>query len=210
MSYLVNLIMDGRAAVVIGGGEVAARKVEDLLAAKASVMVIAPRVCDRISAFANQQRIETHLRPYRKEDLAGTFLAVAATDDEEVNARVAGDAVAMNILVNVVDCPALCTFTVPATIRRGDLALAITTEGRCPALAAILRRELEARYGSEYSELLDLFAKMRQEMIAQSWDSRRIRETLIKAYKDGIVELIAAGEPKALRDFLAAHRDSRP
>src|ERR1035437_6605212 len=140
MSYLVNLALEGRAAVVVGGGEVAARKVQDLLAAKANVTVIAPQVCDRIVALADEKRIVMHGRPYDTGDLAGAFVAIAATDDQDLNARVANDAAAMNVLVNVVDRPALCTFTVPATVRRGDLTLAISTEVRCLALAGIHRR----------------------------------------------------------------------
>jgi precorrin-2 dehydrogenase/sirohydrochlorin ferrochelatase len=202
MSYLVNLIVEGRAAVVVGGGAVAARKVEDLLAAGAGVTVVAPRLCGRIVSLAAEGRIQARSRPYTGEDLAGAFLAIAATDDEAVNARVARDAAAMNVLVNVVDCPALCSFTVPATVSRGHLALAVATEGRCPALAGILRRELETRYGPEYAELVNLFAALRQEMMAQHWDGRRIREALAEAYRDGVIGLIAAGENEALRDFL--------
>ena len=179
MSYMVNLAVEGRLAVVIGGGQVAARKVQDLLAAGARVMVFAPRACHRVVALAEEKRIQLHFRPYTKADLAGAFVAVCATDDEEVNARVAalaeehriqlhlrpyaktdlagafvavcatgdpevnarvaGDAASMGVLVNVVDRPALCTFTVPATLSRGDLTLAVATEGRCPALAGILQ-----------------------------------------------------------------------
>jgi precorrin-2 dehydrogenase/sirohydrochlorin ferrochelatase len=194
MSYVVNLALEGRAAVVIGGGEVAARKVRDLLAAKANVTVIAPQACNRIAALADEKRIVAHGRPYRTGDLAGAFVAIAATDDEDLNARVAGDAAAMNVLVNVVDRPALCTFTVPATVRRGDLTLAIATEGRCPALAGILREELEARYGPEYSELVSLFGQLRKKMIGLGWDGQRIRETLAGMYR--------AGDRTALDEFL--------
>jgi len=154
MSYLVNLALEGRAAVVVGGGEVAARKVQDLLAAKANVTVIAPKLCDAIVALAGEKRIVAHGRPYRTGDLAGAFVAIAATDDEGLNARISKAAAAQNVLVNVVDRPALCTFTVPATVRRGDLTIAIATEGRCPVLAGVLREELEARYGPEYAELV--------------------------------------------------------
>src|ERR1039458_4865227 len=99
MGYMVNLSVEGRAAVVIGGGEVAARKVEDLLSAGAIVTAIAPHASDRIAALAREGRVRLHLRLYRKEDLAGALLAVAATDDAAVNARVAGDAAALNVLV---------------------------------------------------------------------------------------------------------------
>jgi precorrin-2 dehydrogenase/sirohydrochlorin ferrochelatase len=202
MSYLVNLALEGRAAVVVGGGEVAARKVQDLLAAKANVTVIAPQVCDRIVALADEKRIVMHGRPYATGDLAGAFVAIAATDDEDLNVRVANDAAATNVLVNVVDRPALCTFTVPATVRRGDLTLAISTEGRCPALAGILREELEARYGPEYAELVSLFGEARKKMIELGWDGRRIRETLAGIYRDGAIDRIAAGDRDKLNEFL--------
>ena len=202
MSYLVNLALEGRAAVVIGGGEVAARKVQDLLAAKANVTVIAPHLCGQIVALADEKRIVAHGRPYRTGDLAGAFVAIAATDDEDLNARISGDAAALNVLVNVVDRPALCTFTVPATVRRGDLTLAISTEGRCPALAGILREELEERYGPEYSELVGLFGELRKKMIELGWDGRRIRETLAGIYRDGAIQRIAAGDRRLLDEFL--------
>jgi precorrin-2 dehydrogenase/sirohydrochlorin ferrochelatase len=194
MSYLVNLTLEGRAAVVIGGGEVASRKVEDLLAAKAHVTVIAPRLGDRIVALADEKLVVAHRRPYRAGDLAGAFLAIAATDDENLNARIYGDAAAMNLLVNVVDRPALCTFTVPATVHRGDLTLAIATEGRCPALAGILREELEERYGPEYAELVDVFGEARKKMIELGWSGQRIRERLAGIYR--------AGDRSLLNEFL--------
>jgi len=202
MSYMVNLIVEGRVAVVIGGGEVAERKVQDLLAARASVTVIAPQACGRIVALAEEKRIQARFRPYLKEDLAGAFVAVAATDDQEINARVAHDAAAMSVLLNVVDRPALCTFTVPATVRRGDLTFAVATEGRCPSLSGILRDELESRYGPEYAELVSLFAELRQEMMSQGWAGRRIRETLARTYRDGVAGLLAAGDRQSLNDFL--------
>lgn len=205
---MVNLIVEGRVAVVIGGGQVAAQKVQDLLAARADVTVVAPHACGRILALAEEKRIRVRFRPYTREDLAGAFVAVVATDDEEVNTGVANDAAAMNVLVNVVDRLALCTFTVPATVCRGDLTFAVATDGRCPALAGILREELETRYGPEYSELVKLFAELRQEMISQGWDGRRIRETLTKTYRDGVAQVVGAGEGQALNEFLRAHLGS--
>jgi precorrin-2 dehydrogenase/sirohydrochlorin ferrochelatase len=202
MSYLVNLALEGRVAVLIGGGEVAARKVQDLLAAKANVTVIAPDLCAQIVALADEKRIVAHPRPYRTGDLAGAFVAIAATDDEDLNARVAADAEAMNVPVNVVDRPALCTFTVPATLRRGDLTIAVATEGRCPALAGILREELDERYGPEYAELVTLFGELRKRMIELGWDGRRIRETLARIYRGGAIQRIAAGDRRLLDEFL--------
>jgi precorrin-2 dehydrogenase/sirohydrochlorin ferrochelatase len=202
MSYLVNLTVAGKSAVVIGGGQVAARKVEDLLAAQARVTVVATDSGEAIRELAEAGRIALRLRPYAKDDLAGAFVAIAATGDEEVNRRVAGDAAALNVLVNVVDRPALCTFTVPATVRRGDLTLAVATEGRCPALAGILREELQERYGPEYAGLVDLFGELRAKMIAETWDGRSIRAALDDIYHHHVIEHIAAGDRQRLGDFL--------
>ena len=145
-------------------------------------------------ALAGEKRIVAHGRPYRTGDLAGAFVAIAATDDEGLNARISKAAAAQNVLVNVVDRPVLCTFTVPATVRRGDLTIAIATEGRCPALAGVLREELEERYGPEYAELVGLFGEARKKMIELGWDGRRIRETLAGIYR--------AGDRRALDEFL--------
>jgi len=202
MGYMVNLVMEGKAAVTVGGGEVAGRKVEDLLAAKATVTVVALEACGRIAALADDGRIELRRRAYETGDLEGAFAAIAATNDEALNARIARDAMALKVLVNVVDRPALCTFTVPATVSRGDLTLAIATEGRCPALSGILRQELEGRYGPEYAVLVNLFAGLRQNMMALSWGSDRIREALSRLYRDGVMQPIATGDREALRLFL--------
>jgi precorrin-2 dehydrogenase/sirohydrochlorin ferrochelatase len=202
MSYVVNLAVEGRLAAVIGAGHVAARKIQALLAAGARVIVVAPQACGSVIALAQEKRIQLQVKVYTKADIDGAFVVVCATNDEEVNARVASDAASMGVLVNVVDQPALCSFTVPATVRRGNLTLAVATDGRCPALAGILRDELDRRYGLEYSALVDLFADLREAMIAQNWDGRRIRETLAELYRDGVTGFIARGEHELLNGFL--------
>lgn len=208
MGYVVNLVLEGRSAIVVGGGEVASRKIQDLLAAKARVTVVAPRACRRIAALAEQNRILARWRPYRAQDLRDAFMAIAAADDEAVNARVAKDAARLKVLVNVVDRPALCTFTVPATVRRGDLTFAVATEGRCPALAGVLREELQTRYGPEYAGLVRLFGELRLQMVALRWNGKRIRETLSGLYRDGVTERVAAGERRLLIEFLSARLGS--
>ena len=181
MGYMVNLVVEGREVLIVGGGEIASRKVEDLLAAKARVTLVAPRVCEKIEALAD--RIQLHRRPYQASDIGNSFVVIAATDDEELNAAVSRDCAARNVVVNVVDRPALCTFTVPATVHRGDLTIAIATNGRCPALASILREELEGRYGPEYGELVERFSELRREMIEQGCNGAEIRAKLAGIYK---------------------------
>jgi len=182
MGYMLNLVLAGKPAVVIGAGEIAARKVHDLLAANAVVTVIAPAACESIEALDAHNQVTFRPRRYKASDLDGVIVAIAATDDEALNRRVARDAAHRRVLVNVVDRPALCTFTLPAVVRRGDLTIAVATEGRCPALSSILREELEAYYGPEYARLVTRFAASRQTMIARGWNGPRIRRTLAARY----------------------------
>lgn len=204
MGYMVNLSLKGREALVVGGGEIARRKVQDLLAAKANVTLVAPRICEGIAALAEHQRIRAQWRPYRTEDIGDSFVVVAATNVNDVNVMVHRDATARNVLVNVVDVPALCTFTVPATVARGDLTIAISTDGACPSLSSILREELEGRYGPDYGELVGLFRELRSQMVALAWKGPMIREKLAEIYRDGVIELIAAGDEQGLDEFLAS------
>ena len=204
MSYLVNLVLEGRAALVMGAGKVALRKVEGLLQGGARVTVVAPAACPEIEALAEAGRITLHRESYRKAHLEGAFLAIAATGDEAVNGQVAQDARELGILVNVVDRPALCTFTVPATLRRGELILAVATGGRCPSLASALREELESAYGPEYAEVVALLGSLRQQMLAAGWESFRVRQSLISLYRAGLPELIVAGDQAGIRKLVAA------
>jgi len=204
MGYMVNLALEGRPALVVGGGKVALRKAQDLLAAKARVTVVAPDPCPEVRALALQDRVAGIWRAYNSQDLEGAAVVIAATADEQVNARVAADAQAARVPVNVVDRPALCTFTVPATVRRGDLTIAVTTEGRAPALAGVLREELETHYGPEYAELVDLFADLRAQMLGAGWTGARIRAAMRELYRDGITKAIANGGRPAAEQFVRA------
>ncbi len=202
MSYLVNLSIEGRKAVVIGAGAVAHRKAQGLLEAGARVTVVALEACAGLLALASQGRLELRLKPYEAQELAGATLVLAATDDEAVNARVSADCARLGLLVNVADRPALCTFSLPAVVRRGDLTLAVATEGRCPAFARALREELEGRYGDIYGEALDLMGRLRDAMLSEGWDSTRIQKSLAGLYADGIVAVIQSRDTAALADFL--------
>lgn len=198
MSYIVNLAIKARSAVVIGAGSVASRKINDLLEAGAFVVVIAPAACPQVEELAAASRIRLHRRRYAAGDLQEAFLVIAATDDEELNAQVSRDAESLGRLVNVVDRPALCTFTMPAVLRRDDLTIAVSTEGRCPALSGVMREELSVGFGPEYAEVVHVFGEIRREMIAQGWSGRTIRENVRQLYHAGIVEVIRTDDREAL------------
>jgi precorrin-2 dehydrogenase/sirohydrochlorin ferrochelatase len=205
LGYLINLDLRGKPAVVVGGGHVAARKIADLLAAGALVKVIAPRVCDEVAGFGRSGRISMLERPFADADVGGAFVVVAATDEETVNARVSAAARNAGILVNVVDRPALCTFTLPAVVRHGDLTIAIATEGQSPGFARALREELESRYGAEYGETVALLGRLRRRMIEQGWDSNRILEATLALHKAGLVRAVGCGDPQALAALIREH-----
>ncbi len=203
MGMVVNLVLDGRPAVVVGGGRMALRRAHDLLLAGARVSVIAAEPCDAMRRDAAAGHLAGAWRPYRTGDLAGSYVAIAATDDEAVNAQVARDAQQAGILVNVVDRPALCTFTMPALVRRGALTLAVTTDGNCPSFASLLREELESSYGPEYAALADALGRVRRRLMELGWDGPRIRETIAALYQEGLPGAVPAG-PIAIDEFLRA------
>ncbi len=202
MSYMVNLRLEDRDVLVVGAGGVAARKIAGLLAARAKVRVVAPAACEAVERLADGGRIELERRGYRPEDVEGAFLVMAATDDEALNAAVSRDATRRGCLVNVADRPALCTVTLPAVVRRGDLTLAVATDGRCPAMARALREELEARYGETYGEALALMGKLRDTMLSLHWESARIQKVLAEIYADGLVEVVGSNDAGALTALL--------
>jgi siroheme synthase-like protein len=162
--YPVFLEMKDRPCVVVGGGTVAERKVEGLLAADAQVTVISPTLTPALAALKKEGRVRHVARPYREGDLEGYELAVAATDDGAPNAEVAAEGRRRRVWVNAVDDPPNCDFILPSVIRRGDIVIAASTGGASPALARRLREELEAFLSEDYGPLAELLQDVRQEL----------------------------------------------
>lgn len=156
--YPVFLNLTGKHCVVIGGGEVALRKVTSLLEAGAQVTVIAPHIIASMPSAAT-----VHQREFLPDDLNSAWLAFAATDKAEVNALVSEEGERRKIWVNVVDDPQQCSMIIPAVVKRGALRIAISTGGASPTLAKQIRRELEQCYGDEYGELVELLWCIRRE-----------------------------------------------
>jgi siroheme synthase-like protein len=162
--YPVFLEMKDRPCVVVGGGMVAERKVEGLLAAGAQVTVISPELTPALAALKKEGRLSHVARPYREGDLAGYEVAVVATDDGAANAQVAREGRGRRVWVNAVDDPPNCDFILPSVIRRGDIVIAASTGGASPALARRLREELEAFLDEDYGPLAELLQEVRQEL----------------------------------------------
>jgi precorrin-2 dehydrogenase/sirohydrochlorin ferrochelatase len=160
--YIACLKLTGRRCVVVGGGEIGLEKVEGLLACDGQVVVIAPEAVPEIEHLAAEGSIEWIRREYAGvEDLEATFIAIAATDDTDTNIRVYDDAETRAMLVNVVDVPPLCNFILPAILRTGPLAIAISTAGASPALAKRIKRQIAEEYGEPYARLAVLLNEAR-------------------------------------------------
>lgn len=168
----------GQKIIVIGGGEVAQRKVEALLEAGGKPWVISPKINPELQELVRAGVVQYIPRVYQTGDLAGAFLVIAATDQPEVNQAAWEEACQKGCLVNVVDDPAHSNFIVPAVLRRGPLSIAISTGGGSPALARRLREKLEADFAEEYGILAEILHELRPEMQKRLPPSERMERAL--------------------------------
>ena len=162
--YPVYLNLKERSCVVVGGGEVAERKIQSLLECGARVTIISPEATPAIQERARTGEVVWEPREYADGDLKGAFVAIAATDRRKVNEAIADEATRERVILNVVDDPDLCTFIAPAVVRRGDVTVALSTGGASPALARKIREELEANEVLEYAHLAGILSSARKEL----------------------------------------------
>ncbi len=200
--YPVCLDIRERPCVVVGGGEVAARKVERLLECGAAVTVVAGELGDMLRELAAAGRIRHVAADYEARYLAGAFLVIGATDREEVNDRITADCRAGGILVNVVDDPRHCDFILPALLTRGSLSIAVATDGKSPALARKLRRELAGQFGPEYAAYLDLLGRLRELVIAAGRSPDENREVFTALVNSPLYDHLRAGRREEARALI--------
>ncbi len=204
--YIACLRLRGRRSLVVGGGDVALEKVEGLLAADGDVTVVAPDLQPTLSELAAEGSIQWIPRPYEPSDLEGTFMVIAATNDSEVNIGVYGDAERRAMLVNVVDVPPLCNFILPAIVRTGPLAIAISTAGASPALAKRMRGEVAELFGEAYADLAIMLNDARgwaKGTLPTYQDRKEFFESIVGGEPDPI-QLLRDGDVAAVRDLIAA------
>jgi siroheme synthase-like protein len=195
----------------VGGGEIGLEKVEGLLACDGRVTLMAPTAVPELEQLAREGSIEWLQREYAgAEDLEGVFIAIAATDDTDVNIRVYEDAERRAMLVNIVDVPPLCNFILPAIVRTGPLAIAISTAGASPALAKRIKREIAETYGEPYARLAELLNEVRgwaKGTLPTYQDRKVFFESIVNGRPDP-VELLRSGDEQAVRDLIAAAQRS--
>src|SRR5918999_595607 len=211
--YIACLRLKGRRCLVVGGGDIGLEKVEGLLACDGQVVLVAPEAIEPLQGLAAEGSIEWIRREYRTEDLERKFIAIAATDDTDLNIRVFNDAEERAMLVNVVDVPPLCNFILPAIWRTGPLAIAISTAGASPALAKRMRAEIADAFGPAYARLAEILNDYRgwaKATLPTYQDRKEFFESIVNGAPDPI-ELLRRGEEEAVHNLIRTkQRESVP
>jgi precorrin-2 dehydrogenase len=206
MGYIpIFLDVTGRECVVVGGGGIAARKVESLLEAGARVRVVSPRLSPPLAAIVARGLAIHIARDYERGDINGCVLVYAATDDPKLHRELAAEARALRIPINVADVPDLCTFIAPAVVKRGALQIAVSTCGAAPAFAARLRRELEDQFGARYALTLEVLRAARRRLYADEIDAAQRMRRLSGLANSALPDAIAVGDLAAIERILATH-----
>lgn len=186
--------LEGKKCVVVGAGAVAEEKIAGLLPHLARITVVSPEATKKIQKQAQDGSLTWNQRRFVAKDVAGAFLAIAATDSPAVNAAVFRACSARGVLCNSVDDPPNCDFFYPAIVRRGALQIAVSTNGRSPALASRLRRELEQQFGPEWADWLEHIGHMRRQILSRAMPASQRRERLLDV-----------ASPTAFREFVRAN-----
>ncbi len=199
--YPVFLNVQGKKAVIVGGGRVSERKALALIKAGACVTVVSPDLSGQLARLREKKLIHHIQRPYQKKDIRGAFVVIAATDSSAVNTRISNDAEG---LVNVVDVPPLCNFIAPSVIERGPLTVAVSTSGASPALAKTIRKELEKLYGPEIGGFLKFMTEVRRQALDRI-PEQKAREKFLKGLASArtLAALRADGLPGLKKKILA-------
>jgi precorrin-2 dehydrogenase/sirohydrochlorin ferrochelatase len=206
--YPVTLRLQGRVCVVVGGGKVASRKVRSLLEAGARVKVIAPGLTAELEELAGRGVIECELRMACPEDVQEAFLVICASDNAETNQCIGRAGLEAGRLVNVVDQPDLCNFYVPATVHRGAVTVAVSTDGVSPLVARRLREKLEEVVGPEYGQLAELLGRSRPEFQERCPDpAARLRAWDVLVMSP-LLELLRAGQADEAEALVRAHLEA--
>jgi precorrin-2 dehydrogenase / sirohydrochlorin ferrochelatase len=211
--YIACLKLSGRRCVVVGGGAIGLEKVEGLLACDGDVTLIAPEAIEPLRELAGEGSITWERREYETADLEGTFMVIASTDDTDVNIGIYEDAEKRAMLVNIVDVPPLCNFILPAIVRTGPLAIAISTAGASPALAKRIKAEIAEEYGEPYARLAIMLNDVRgwaKGTLPTYQDRKAFFESIVNGEPDP-VELLRRDDDAAVLDLIAAaQRSAQP
>lgn len=199
--YPAFLNLTNKKCVVVGGGKVAERKITSLLECGARVLVISPELTAKLKKYKTSRSILHKPRQYRKGDLKGAFLVIAATSNDLANKAISNEA---KNLLNVVDVPELANFIVPAVVKRGPLQIAISTSGTSPAMAATIRKELEIRYSKEFGSYLSFLGRLRRDIQKNGYGKDDRERFFKKTVSQEILKLLKTKGFKAVKRKILA------
>lgn len=200
--YPVNLNLEKKDCLVVGGGAVAERKIRRLLEYGAKVTVVSPKFNQGIIRLSKQNKILIYKHHVNLRDIVRRFLVISATGERRINSLVSQYCKESDILVNVVDSPGECNFILPSVVRKGDLTISISTDGIAPALAKKIRGMLEKKFGVEYAKLLKIMKKIRPRALKKIKNTKLRRIFFEKAVNYGIVQLLKRGQEKQVKEKL--------
>ena len=201
--YPIFIDVEDHDVVIIGGGEVCARKAETMMRYGARVTVVSPAFTPEIETWANEGKLALRRKRYEPGDLDGASIVIASTDDTAVNEQVAADCRRRRIPVNVVDVTPLCEFIVPAIVEKGSVTLAVSTGGKSPALARTLKEDLQRMVGPEYAEVNDVLGTLRESakrVLPTDVDRKRFFDGIIAL---GVVEMVRSGKRRQACETIA-------
>lgn len=201
--YPIYIDIEDHAVLIVGGGNVCARKAETMIRYGARVTIVSPEITDEIAAWERDGALAVRRKKYAEADLDGASIVIASTDDQCVNARVARDCRRRKVPVNVVDVTHLCEFIVPAVIQKGSIQIAISTGGKSPALGRTLKEELQQTIGPEYAEVNDLLGTLRKpakSVLPTDVDRKRFFDGIIAA---GILDMLREGRRREAYESVA-------
>lgn len=202
--YPALLDLKNKNCVVIGGGAVAERKVAGLLESGAAINVISPVLTEKLRGLVEQKKISHLARDYETGDLKTSYMTFGATGDIKVNEQIYEEAINSGVLVNIVDQPEKCSFYVPSMIKRGSLTIAISTDGKSPALAKHLREELEEQIGPEYGQYLEMLSEFRQSAREKYTNSpAKIDKAFQNVFESEALKLISRGDISGAKKRMA-------
>ncbi|MBW1786783.1 MAG: bifunctional precorrin-2 dehydrogenase/sirohydrochlorin ferrochelatase [Deltaproteobacteria bacterium] len=202
--YPVFVDLEGKTALVVGGGEVAERKIGSLMECGASIRLVSRELNQKVKQLVKSEAVDYVEGEFDKSHLDGVFLAIAATDDTVLNSSISRMAREVGVLVNAVDQPADCDFIVPSVVKRGDLILAISTSGKSPATAKMIRKELEAQYGDEYRVFLQIMGRVRKVVLSLGYTQKENSMIFKEIVHSRILDAVERGDWKGVSACLRA------
>lgn len=200
--YPIFLELEGKTVLVVGGGNVALRKVETLLEYGAEVNIVSKGLNSQLRGLVESGKIRQVGKEFVDKHLNSIFLAIAATDDPELNHKISESARKRGIMINAVDQPADCDFIVPSVVKRGDLSVAVSTSGKSPALAKSIRKQLEEQFGKEYESFLILMGRLRKEILSLGLAQEKNSRFFNAIVNSNILEAIAEDRWEEVAEIL--------